>query len=251
MKMNSYLNIEINNWSREVLNSIDSRYNFKREAICSAGLYESKKHYILHVRDRGETNPIPCNKIKPVGVELVKTTMSDTVKGMIKEVVMAILNTRDRAKTLEVYKKNFEIFKTLPDDEISFRSSIKTYDKYSAKSNGFSKAKGTPVAVSAALYYNNLLKEYNLTSKYEELKSEQRIKWVYVLPTNKYNITKIAFSDKIPVEFKDIKIDYTLMFKKLLEPAITRLFECAKWKMTDLHAEYTVDLFDLFKEENI
>ena len=38
------------------------------------------------------------------------------------------------------------------------------------------------------------------------------------------------------------------MFKKIMEPAIERLFECAKWKMANLQAEYTVDLLDFFKE---
>ncbi|MDD4110001.1 MAG: DNA polymerase domain-containing protein [Clostridia bacterium] len=244
---NDILNVKINEWSANTLNSIDSRFHFKREAICSTCLYESKKHYILHVKDKGEKEPLPCDKIKPVGVELVKTTMSDTIKKMIEEIVKTLLKTRDRTKTLDVYREQYESFKKLQPDEIAFRSSIKTYNKYSALATGFSKGKGTPVAVAGAIYYNNLLKEYNLTSKYEELKSEDRVKWLYVLPTNQYNITKIAFADKIPEEFVDIKPDYDKMFKKILEPAITRLFECAQWKMADLQAEYTIDLLDLFK----
>jgi DNA polymerase elongation subunit (family B) len=245
---NEVLNKKINEWSTDILNSIDSRFHFKREAICSTCLYESKKHYILHVKDKGEKDPMPCDKIKPVGVELVKTTMSETIKKMIEEIVKAMLKTRDRTKTLDIYREKYEQFKQLPPEEIAFRSAIKTYDKYSAQATGFSKGKHTPVAVAGALYYNNLLKEYNLTSKYEMLKSEERVKWVYVLPTNQFNITKIAFADKIPEEFVDIKTDYDLMFKKLLEPAIKRLFECAHWRMADMQAEYTVDLLDLFKE---
>jgi hypothetical protein len=247
VEFNDVLNKKINEWSSDSLNSNDSRFHFKREAICSTCLYESKKHYILHVRDKGEKDPLPCDKIKPVGVELVKTTMSETVKDMIFDIVKTILETRDRTKTLEIYRIKYEQFKKLSPEEISFRSAIKTYDKYSAKATGFSLSKGTPAAVSASLYYNNLLKEYGLTAKYESLKSEDRVKWLYILPTNRYNITKIAFPDKIPEEFIDIKPDYDLMFKKILEPAITRLFECAKWRMADMQAEYTVDLLDLFK----
>ncbi len=248
VELNGVLNKKINEWSADFLNSNDSRFHFKREAICSTCLYESKKHYILHVRDKGEKDPLPCNKIKPVGVELVKTTMSETIKGMISEIVKTILETRDRSTTLDVYRKKYEQFKALSPEEIAFRSAVKTYDKYSAKATGFSIAKRTPVAVSASIYYNNLLKEYGLTAKYEALKAEDRVKWLYVLPTNQYNITKLAFPDKIPDEFVNIKPDYDKMFKKILEPAITRLFECAKWRMADMQAEYTVDLLDLFKE---
>ena len=44
-----------------------------------------------------------------------------------------------------------------------------------------------------------------LEVQYEALKAEDRVKWLYVLPTNQYNITKLAFPDKIPDEFIGIK----------------------------------------------
>ncbi len=247
-EMNDYLNQKINEWSTETLNSIDSRFYFKRENICSSGIYQAKKRYILHIKDKGSRDPKPCNKIKPVGVELVKSTMSKTVKKMIEDIVVAMLNTKNREKTLEVFRKIYEDFKALPVEEIAFRSAIKTYKDYAPLAVGFSKAKRTPVAVAGAIYYNNLLKEYNLTSKYETLNSEDRVRWVYCLPNNQYNIHNIAFTDKIPEEFAFIKPDYDKMFKTIIVPAIERLFECASWKMVDLQAEYTVDLLDFFKE---
>lgn len=247
-ELNDHLNKEINLWSSNILCSTDSRFYFKRETICSTGLYQAKKRYILHIKDKGERDPMPCDKIKPVGVELVKSTMSDTIKSMIKEVIVEMLNSKDREKTLTVYRSIYEKFKQLPVEEIAFRSAVKTYDKYSAQAIGFAKAKRTPVAVAGAIYYNNLLKEYNLTSKYETIKGEDRVRWVYCLPNNKYSIGNIAFTEKIPEEFVDIKPDYDKMFKTIMEPAIERLFECARWKMANLQAEYTVDLLDFFKE---
>lgn len=247
IELNTVLNDDINKWSKDVLNSADSRFFFKRESICTTALYQAKKRYILHIKDKGESKPMPVDKIKPVGVELVKSTMSDVVKEMIRKVVVAMLNTRDRTKTIDVYRSVYEEFKKLPALEVAFRSAIKTFDKYSSKSNGFAIPKHTPIAVSGAIYYNNLLKEYKLQSHYESLKQEDRVKWVYCQTNNKYNIGNLAFVDKIPSEFVDIKIDYDKMFKKALEPAIERLFECAGWRMVDLQSEYTVDLLDLFK----
>jgi DNA polymerase elongation subunit (family B) len=246
--INKHLNEKINEWSADILCSTDSRFYFKRETICSTCLYQAKKRYILHIKDKGKDEPMHCDKIKPVGVELVKITMSDTIKNMIKEVVVAILNTKNREKTLDVYRKIFEQFKTLPVEEVAFRSAIKTYDKYAPLAIGFAKAKRTPVAVAGAIYYNNLLKEYNLTSTYETLRAGDRVKWVYCTPNNHYNISNIAFTDKIPSEFVDIQTDYDKMFKTIVTPAIERLFECTHWKMVDLQAEYTVDLLDFFKE---
>lgn len=246
-EINIRLNEGINEWARETLNSKDPRFFFKREAICSAGLYQSKKHYILHIKDKGEDKPLPCDKIKPVGVELVKSTVSKTIKEMMMEVVKRLLNSRSRADTIETYKDVYERFKKLPPEEIAFRSGVRTYDKYAQKANGFAKAKSTPIAVAGAINYNTLLKERNLISKYDAISSDIRIKWVYCNTANKYRIHNLAFTDKIPPELSDIVPDYELMFQKIMVPSIERLFECAHWKFLDLQSEYTVDLLDLFK----
>ena len=247
-EINTILNAKINEWSANTLYSTDSRFYFKREAICSTCLYQAKKRYILHIKDKGEKDPVPCDKIKPVGMELAKSTMSETIKSMIKEVLVALLNTKNRDKTLEAYRGIYEKFKTLSPAEIAFRSGINTFSKYSTQATGFAKAKRTPVAVAGAIYYNNLIDVLKLTSKYEKLKTGDRVRWVYCLPNNQYNIHNIAFMNDIPNEFVDIQPDYDKMFKTIIEPAITRLFECAHWKMADLQAEYTVDLLDFFKE---
>jgi len=187
-EMNAYLNEQINNWSKKTLNSIDSRFIFKREGICSSGLYQSKKHYILHIKDKGENDPMPCDIIKPVGVELVKSTMSETVKDMIKQVVMTMLTSTNREKTLDTYRKVYEEFKNLSIENISFRSKIGTFTKYSKKSIGFNLSKHTPIAVSGSIYYNTIIKELELTSKYPLLSSNDHVRWVYCLSNNKYNI---------------------------------------------------------------
>lgn len=244
---NDILNKRINEWSRDRLNSIDSRFHFKREAICSVCLYEAKKHYILYVRDKGNKDPIPCNYIKPVGVELVKTTLSDEIKEAIREIVMSILTSKSWEKTIDIYRKKYEEFKKMAPEDVAFRSAIKTYDKYASMSKGFDIAKRTPAAVSASIFYNELLKEFNIDSIYENLVSGDRVKWVYLNPSNIFNIDKLAFNEKIPTEFKDLEVDYNKMFKKILEPPVKRLFTCAGWRMVDMRAEYTVDLLDLFK----
>ena len=166
---------------------------------------------------------------------------------MMMLIVKRLLSTRNREETIETYRAVYEQFKTLPPEEIAFRSGIASFDKYSSQANGFLLAKRTPIAVSGAIHYNNLLKEFNLTGKYDAINSNVRIRWVYCEPTNKYKMSNIAFLDTIPVEFGNIKPDYEKMFKKIMEPAIERLFECAKWKLVDFQSEYTVDLLDFLK----
>ncbi len=245
-ELNDHLNTTIIEWAKTHLNSTDPRFYFKREAICSAGLYQAKKHYILHVRDKGKREPLQCNYIKPVGVELVRSTVSSTIKEMITRVVKTLLNTRDRDATLDVYREIYQEFKKLPPEEIASRSGVATYNKYAEKANGFVLGKHTPIAVAGAIFHNNLLKKLNIEDKYDVISSGVRVKWVYCIKTNKYGIDKIAFLNTIPEEFSDIHPDYEKMFQKIIQPAIERLFECANWKFINLNAEYAVDLFDFF-----
>jgi DNA polymerase elongation subunit (family B) len=249
-EINDHLNEQINIWAKKELNSSDSRFVFKREAICPAGIYESKKHYILHVRDKGETDPIPCDTIKYVGVEVAKSTMSKEVKELIKKVVEAIIYTKEMRKTDDVYKWAYEEFKKLPIEKLSFRCSISKYTEYANKAKGFKVATRTPVHCKAAIFYNKLLEEYKISSKYDNIKDAMKLKWFYCKP-NRYNFSVFGFVDKFPDEFTEIIFDYDKMFEKLVTPAIERLYECVKWRVLNLKNEFACDMFELFKEDNV
>lgn len=246
--MNTYLNEQINEWAKTSLHSIDPRFYFKREAICAAGIYQSKKHYILHIKDKGESKPLPCDKIKYVGVEVAKSTMSSTVKDLIKDVIKTMLYTGNEQESTKKYRDAYEKFKKLPPEEIAFRSNINKYELYEAKSQGYAAAKRTPVHVKAALYYNKLLTELNIQNNYEAIASGNKMKWLYCNPNNKLNIEEIAFTATLPKEFEFIVPDYDKMFEKIVMPAIKRLYECTKWNLVDIRNEYSCNLLDLFSE---
>jgi len=247
-ELNKIINDGIISWAKDILYSRDPRFYFKREAICAVGVYQSKKHYILDVRDRGEDEPIPCNKLKYVGVEVVKSTMSDPVKSLIKRVIEKLIYSKDRRLTNEVYKEVYEEFKKLPLEDLAFRSSINDYNKYAVKADGYCPAKGTPVHVKSALFYNLLLKNFNVDNVYDPIKNGQKIKWFYTISANKYNIKSIAFINQYPKEFKQLlKPDFEKMFEKLIKPATERMYECVEWSMIDVKNQYVCDLFDLLE----
>ena len=246
-ELQDYLNKRIIDWANKSLNSKDARFFFKREAICSAGIYQSKKHYILHVKDKGKDDPIPCDKIKYVGVEIAKSTVSEEVKNLIKRVVEAIMYTRNNEQTNKVYREVYEEFKKLSTENIAFRVNISKYDEYENKSEGFVPGKGTPAHYKAAIFYNELLKEHNIQTKYDNISSGMKMKWFYCAP-NKYSISCIGFVDKFPPEITEIVPDYEEMFNKIVAPAINRLYESASWSCMNLKNEFACDIFDLLKE---
>lgn len=243
------LNDGITKWAETTLNSRDPRFFFKREAICPVGIYQSKKHYILHVRDRGESDPIPCDKIKYVGVEIVKSTMSQQVKDIISSVVESIVYTKDRVTTNDVYRAGYEKFKSFSPEDLAFRSSISNYDKYAKISQNFTAGKRTPPHVKGSIWYNKLLDELGVATKYDRIESGQKIRWMYVEKNNPYGIEVLSFIGNLPTEMLDIiKPDYEKMFRKIVAGAVDRFYECVAWSFIDFQNEYTCDILSLFSE---
>ena len=93
--------------------------------------------------------------------------------------------------------------------------------------------KGTPVHVKSAWVYNDLLKYWNLTNS-EQIKSSEKIKWVYLKP-NTMNVKQIGFKgyDDPPkiMEFIEQNIDYDKLFTRALEKKIRMFYEALKWDM--------------------
>ena len=219
--LDSVVNTQILEWARKELNSNDPRFVFKREAIADVGTFLQKKRYIIHVLD---DEGIPTNKFKYVGVELARSTTPKEVKQLIKETIDTAFLTKDIKKTNEIYRKGYEAFRTLKVQESAFRKSAKELEKYSTGASLNKFLKGTPCHVKAALAYNFLLKELNVTNKYESINSGQKIKYFYAAK-NKYGLDAIAFIDQYPSEFQDIKIDYDKMFEKIVTPPIESVYE--------------------------
>lgn len=245
-ELQSHLNQEITHWAYGNLHSKDPRFYFKREAICPVAIYVKKKHYIMHVKDRGEDEPMPCDKIKYTGVEVVRSTMPEEVKKLVKRVAETMIYSRNRAKTNEVYREVYEQFQKMGIMEVSFRSGINKLDKYDRASTGFFMGSKTPIHCKASIYYNRLLEELGITGLYPKIYTGAKIKWFYCMP-NKYAMNCIAFVDEFPKEFSDIKMNYEKMFYKAVGSPIDRLYSTVGWPLVDFTAERTCDLFDIFQ----
>lgn len=245
-EIDDHLNTEVNKWARDTLHSVDPRFQFKIEAICNSGLYQCKKHYILHII---EEKGLPKDDIKYVGVDVVKTTISKEAKVLIKKIVRKMLDSRDAKETTELYKTVYDEFKTFPLDSLCFRSGISDYEKFASRSTGFETPKGTPIHAKSSVYYNYLLDLLNLTGVHEKITSGSKIKYFYAAP-NKYNIKCIAYLDKYPFEQHGILPDYELMFQKLIEPAVQRLYQCVNWQLKSMQNQSRCDLEALLGDDN-
>jgi len=231
IEINDLINKEINKWSKDYLNTIDSRYEFKKEAICDSALLIRKKRYILHLIDEGDEKQSPCEKLKPVGVQIRSTATPKNVKPFLERLIRKLMLSKNQKETDKEYCDIYEEFKKMKIEDLSVSTSIKGLNKYASQSNELKTVKGTPLHVKSAIYYNNLLEKLNLTSKYEKIESGNKIKLFYVMP-NKYGISSIAYSVEYPQEF-GLKMDIDKMFNKLITKELERFYEVVKWELKD------------------
>lgn len=239
-----YLNKHIDDWARKSLNTIDPKFVFKRESICDKGLFLQKKRYVLHkLDDEGD----PCNTFKYTGVEVVRTTMPDPIKPHVKGIIENMIMEQNESKTNELFEKVYEMFSSLPIEDVAFVMGIKDYDKYAIKANNFSIGKGTPIHVKSAIFYNELIDEFGLNGVHEKIGSGDKVRYFYVQQPNKYGCKSLAFKYNLPDEFKKLfLVDYEKMFEKIIFQVIERFYESVKWRPYKPGEAYQTDLFDFF-----
>ncbi|NBO36086.1 hypothetical protein EBU91_00870 [bacterium] len=240
-----FLNKEIIIWAKSELNSYDPRFVFKQESICDVAVFMERKRYILHVLE--SEGVVPDKAFKYTGVEVVRSSFSEAVKKLIKNVIELAILSQNKKESDKILKEAYENFKTLSIQDIAFRSNISDILKYERKiTNDGKLGKGTPVHTKGALRYNKMLNHFNLESKYEKIASGTKIKWFYPAK-NTFNFDSMAFLSDFPNEFVDLfKIDYKKMFEKTVLPPIERLYECIGWTLPNIMQETHTDLLELF-----
>ena len=238
-----HLNTEIVKWGKADLNSADCRLVFKREAIADSGIFLQKKRYVLHLLD---VEGIPCNKFKYTGVEVVRTTMPTQIKPYVKRIIETMLMTKSLTETNKIFNETYEVFKTLPVEDIASVMGVKGYEKYANYSKEFNTVKRMPIHVKAAYYHNLLLEKFNIERKYESIASGDKIRYFYVRKPNKYGISVIGYKYYYPKEFAEIfEPDYEFIFRKIIFQVIERFYEAVNWRLKDPAMAVQTDLFDL------
>ena len=240
-----YLNTEIIEWAKIDLKSTDPRFIFKQEAVCDVAVFMEKKRYIMHVLE--SEGVVPKNPFKYVGVEVVRSSFSEATKNLIKNVIELAILSQDKSASNKILKEAYEKFCNMSIQDISFRSNISDLGKQERKIGDDGKiGKGTPVHSKGAIHFNEMLKHYDLTSKYEPIGSGIKIKWFY--PTrNPFNFSSMAFLDEFPKELSDVfEINFEKMFNKSVTPPIERLYDCIGWDFPQVTMQVHTDLIDLF-----
>jgi len=238
-----HLNREIITWGKSALGSKDCRLVFKREAIADVGLFLAKKRYVLHTLD---VEGIPGKKFKYTGVEVVRTTMPAPIKPYVKKIIETMLLTKDYAATNKIFNETYDIFKSLPLEDIALVMGVKGYEKYANRCNGFETVKAMPKHVKAAYYHNILLDRFGIERKYEKMASGDKVRFFEVKKPNSFGLSVIGYKYYYPKEFQSVfEIDYEKMFEKIIYSVIERFYEAVNWTVKKPGNDAQIDLFDL------
>ena len=240
-----FINEGINKWAKEELKSLDPRFVFKQEAISDVSVFMEKKRYILHLLELD--GMAPSKPFKYTGVEVVRSSFSDSIKKLIKQVLESAILAQDKQKADKIFIDAFETVKNMPVEDLSFRSNISDYNKYERMVDSFGKfGKGTTIQGKSAIGFNRMLKHYGLDNQYESIKSGMKFKFFHTAK-NAFNLQTIGFIDVFPKELEPhFGVDHKEMFDKTIVPPIDRLYECLGWVVPQVTSARTTDLFELF-----
>jgi len=230
-EMQTFLNSSYDYFAKNFLNLDNHRFEIKQELIAKSGLFIVKKRYGMKIIN---DNGVKVNKLHVKGLDLVRSNFPKAMGELLKNVLEDILATVPKDKIDERIINFKESMKLVDFDRISMPTGVKGLEKYSAgkKGNFTEFAKGSPAHVKAAITYNDLLKHYGLTGKYQLISESEKIKWVY-LKQNELGLVSCGYKgyEDPPeiINFIKKNLDYKKMYSQMLEKKILLFYETLKW----------------------
>ena len=212
------------------MNAFQNKMQMKREVLADKGVWCRKKKYILRVHN-SEGVQYDQPKIKVMGLEIVKSSTPSAIRDKLKSTISVILDgtNSDLIKFIESARKDFM---SIPIEDIAFPRGVNGVNEYISNVSIYSK--GCPIHVRGALLYNHLIKELNLTHKYQPIKTGDKIKFIYLKKPNTIKENVIAFQSELPVEFGLHKyVDYEYQFEKVFLDALDNITSSLGWVLEE------------------
>jgi DNA polymerase elongation subunit (family B) len=221
-------------------NCKENKIFFKREAVARRAGFLQRKRYVAWVLNN---EGVECDKMKCVGVEMVRSSTPLFIQDVLEDVVFDMLKYKSLEKSDEKVKDIRDKFLKAPIEQISFPRGIHGMDKY--EEGGESENKSQPIHVRASMLYNDMISSNPiLKNKYNLIKNDSKLKFIYMKPSAIFRSNVIAFVDKWPKEFNlEANIDKDLQFEKTFIMPMTQFYELFGWTMPNLK---NVDVSDLF-----
>jgi DNA polymerase elongation subunit (family B) len=210
----------------QCMNAYTNKMVMGREVIAEKGVWTAKKRYMLSVWD-AEGVRYKTPKFKIMGMETARSSTPAYVRKALKTAIEMVL-TSDEI-TLQAFVKRTESeFKGLSVEDISSPRSVSEMEKWRSSTAVYKKA--TPIAVKAALLYNNLVAKHKLGRKYRTIGEGEKMKFIYLKTPNPIHESVIGFPTALPKEFGLEKyINRDLQFNKTFVEPLRAITDAVGW----------------------
>jgi DNA polymerase elongation subunit (family B) len=220
------------------MNAYEQKMQMKRENLVDVMISVSKKRYIMNVHN-SEGVQYAEPQLKVMGLQMVKSSTPAVIRVKLKDLLKTILTGTEA--DVQQYVADFrEEFNAMPVEAISFPRGVTNLKQYTGSPIY---AKGTPIAVRAALLHNHYVKALGLTKQYQPILEKSKIKFIYLNPQNPIREDVIGYVDHLPKEFGLHEyVDYDKMFDKVYVDAVQGILDAIGWS-----AEHRSSLEDFFE----
>ena len=223
-----------------------NRIKIVADVVAKKALWAAKKRYaMLKVYDMEKLKPVEDKKgnegkLEVKGIDTVRSSFpaafrkiaAEILEGMLRGVPREVLDEKIMAFEEEI--DNHSIFDLAKTSSAKFISQ-NGENNYNPKNRKlFQFVLKTPVAVKAALAYNDFIKIWGLEKLVEPIQHGAKVKWVYLLP-NDFCVEQLAMKaddtdpDKI-LEFVTNHIDRRGMYNSELHGKLEEIYTCIGWK---------------------
>jgi len=243
LRLNDYLKNKFNEYAKKY--NTENLQDLELEKISYSVMMIAKKKYILDLawKEPGVFYK-PQEKIKHVGIEIVQGSTSKFARKVLKELVKLVCNKKTELQYSEVIKKLKEYkteFVMQNPNDIALTKSIGDYEKYILEDRKELRlAEKCPINVRAAGIYNYKLRNSKWKTKYNLLKTGDKLKYYYA-KEGEYNVFGFL-PNLFPYEFA-LEVDYDLQFEKTVIEPFNRILDALNFNPVPGNLIYSLSLF--------
>lgn len=242
LKLNSYFKEKFDEYAKD--HNTQNIQNFELEKIARNAIMLAKKKYILDIawKDPGISYG-PQEKITYTGVEIIQSSSPKFARKVLKELILyAFQNGKniDYTETIKKLKEYRKEFSMQDPNDISKGVSIGDYEKYVLEDRKeIVLGDKCPINNRAAAVYNYLLFNSKWKSKYNLIRTDDKIKFYY--SKGEYGVFGFI-PGNLPYEFAP-EIDYELQFEKVIVEPFNRIIEVLGFNSIPGNLIYNIGLF--------